>query len=340
MVFESILPPRVDRAGAESALNSTTSQSRLDGTLRPPPGVATVPTYDRDWLTADGSRRAFLAYLGEESVAVNWSESLEELHARVSTHFMDAWTRRVILARLGLLPRSPTVIDIGCSTGYLLEDLHRRVPHATLVGVDPIASGLLKAHVAVPQALLLQADSCALPLHNSSVDVVVSANVLEHVPDDEQALAEMSRVLRPGGRAVIVVPLDPSSYNYFDRVLGHERRYARGELARKAEDAGLRVLEEVCLGGLLYPAFWLVKRLNQRRYGHLRVDALERRVAQEIEGTSHLALGRIACRLEEALLRGGVRMPFGIRGLSVLVRPETGVRAGGDARMRSEVADS
>jgi SAM-dependent methyltransferase len=321
-MLEPASPSRFDPRAAETMSNGLPAQPALDSYLQPPPGKEHVPPFDAGWVAEDGRRRAFLSYTaGGEMPAVNWSESLEELHDRVGAHFMDAWTRRVVLTRLGQLPRQPRLIDVGCSTGYLLEDLHKSVPHATLIGVDPIASGLNKAHKAVPGARLIQADACALPLLDASMDVAVSANVLEHVPDDEQALAEIFRVLRPGGRAVIVIPLDPGSYNYFDRVLGHERRYARGELARKGEGAGLHVLEEVCLGGLMYPGFWLVKHYNQRRYGHLQEEALKRRVAEEIEGTSHLVLGRIACRCEEALLRRGVRIPFGIRGLTVFSRP-------------------
>jgi SAM-dependent methyltransferase len=203
----------------------------------------------------------------------------------------------------------------------LLEDLNRSHPQATLVGVDPIASGLGKAHMALPQALLLRADVCALPLGDESVDAVVSANVLEHVFDDKQALAEVFRILRPGARAVIVVPRDAGSYNYFDEVLGHERRYARGELARKARGAGLEVCEDICLGAPLYPAFWIGKRYYQRRYARLGRDALERRVEMEVEDLSRSLVGRVACRLEEALLDCGVRLPFGIRGLTVLRRP-------------------
>jgi SAM-dependent methyltransferase len=226
-----------------------------------------------------------------------------------------------MLTRLGSRGASVTWLDIGCSTGHLLEDLERQAPHATLVGVDAIASGLQKAHAALPQALLLRADVCALPISDASVDVVLSANVLEHVRADERALAEMARILRPGARAVIVVPLDPGSYNYFDRALGHERRYARGELARKAKRAGLELQEEICLGGPLYPVFWLGKRYYQRRYGHLEGEALQRRVSVEVEDFGRSTFGNAACRCEEALLNWGVRLPFGIRGLTVLVRP-------------------
>ena len=305
------------------AVSPETLEQALESCLRPPAGTAQMPRYDRGWLTERGERRPFLSYLGEdEMAAVNWSESLEELHDRVSEHFMDVSTRRAMLARVGPLAPDAKLLDVGCSTGFLLADLHRVAPAATLIGLDPIASGLVKAHAALPEARLLQADVCELPLHDESVDAVVSANVLEHVADDERALREIARVLRRGGRAVIVIPLDPSSYNYFDRVLGHERRYARGELARKGRAAGLRVREDLYLGALLYPAYWLVKRVNERRHGKLAPQELERRVAREIEGTSSSAVGGLACRVEDRLLDRGVRLPFGIRGLTVFERAQ------------------
>jgi ubiquinone/menaquinone biosynthesis C-methylase UbiE len=253
---------------------------------------------------------------------VNWSEDLEELHEESSrSHFIDVWTRSAMLARLGSLPQAPTVIDIGCSSGYLLEDLRRMLPPASLIGVDLVAGGLRKAHQNVPDAVLLQADACALPLEDESVDAALSANLLEHVPDDERALVEILRILRPGARAVIVVPVGPGLYDYYDRFLGHERRYARGELARKAISAGLEVLEDIHLGAPLYPAFWAVKRRNRRRYEHLQGRELEDRVRQDIERTTDAAVGHLACRVERGLLARGVRLPFGVRGLTVLARP-------------------
>lgn len=274
---------------------------------------------------ADGDDGAPFVSSVPDHYTLNWSQELEELHEVSSrTHFIDVWTRRAILQRLGSLPNPATVIDVGCSTGYLLADLRTRLPDATLIGVDLVASGLRKAHTHVPDALLLQADACALPLDDQCVDVAVSANLLEHVPDDEAALSEIFRTLRPGGRAVIVVPVDPSCYDYYDRLLGHERRYARGESARKARGVGLKVLEDARLGALLYPAFWAVKRRNRMRYGQLSGVALERKVIGDIERTGDSGLGRLACRMDDMLLKGGVRLPFGIRGLTALERPRAG----------------
>jgi SAM-dependent methyltransferase len=254
--------------------------------------------------------------------AVNWSDELEQLHEESSrTHFIDVWTRRAMISRLGLLPRSPVVIDLGCSSGYLLEEMCRTLPDAELIGVDLVAAGLRKAHELVPEAVLLQADICALPVEDMSVDAVLSANLLEHVPDDARALREIHRILRAGARAVIVVPVGPGNYDYYDRFLGHERRYARGEIARKARAAGLVVLEDIHLGAPVYPLFWLVKQRNRRRYEHLDGDLLEAKVRADIARTAGSVMGRLACRIEDRMLASGVRLPFGVRGLTVVARP-------------------
>jgi SAM-dependent methyltransferase len=292
--------------------------------LRPPAGTDALVSFDRGWLAEGGAREPFLSYV-EDEPSVNWSEELEELHEESTrSHFIDVWTRRAMLSRLAELPPASVVVDVGCSTGHLLSDLRSCLPEATLIGVDLVAGGLRKAHRQVPDARLLQADVCALPLHDASVDAVLSANLLEHVPDDVAALREIHRILQPAGRAVLVVPADPGSYDSYDRFLGHERRYARGELARKARQAGLTMLEDLHLGAPLYPAFWAVKRFNRRRRDHLQGEALERMVKAEIDRTGDSRLGRMACRFEEVLLACGVRLPFGIRCMSVLERPGAG----------------
>jgi SAM-dependent methyltransferase len=276
-----------------------------------------VPAFDKGWLSKDGRREPFLVYADDPSV--NWSAELEELHADESrTHFIDVWTRSAIVAALGELEANATIVDLGCSTGYLLSDLRAARPDATLVGVDLVSSGLHKAHALVPEARLLKADACALPLCDASVEAVVSANLLEHVPDDLRALREFARVLRPGACAVVVVPIGPGLYDYYDRFLGHTRRYARGELERKARDAGLDVVGGSYLGSVLYPAFWLVKKRNRLVSSHLTHQALEARVAADISRTRDSRAGRLAVRLEQRLLDARVNLPFGIRRLVIL----------------------
>ncbi len=274
---------------------------------QPPSGAASEP--------------AFTAYA--QCLDVNWSDDLEALHEESSRdHFIDVWTRRALLESvLDRLPADGVVVDAGCSSGYLLEDLRRARPAAELIGVDLVAAGLRRAHASVPDARLLLADVGELPLHDAVADAVVSANLLEHVPHDIGALAEFRRVLRPGGLAALVVPAGPGTYDYYDRFLGHERRYGRGELSAKARDAGFEVVREAFLGSVIYPAFWIVKKRNRRNHPNPSPEQMRALVEANIARTRDSRLGALTTRLERALLARNVVIPFGIRNLTVLRRP-------------------
>jgi SAM-dependent methyltransferase len=252
----------------------------------------------------------------------NWSEELEEFHEESTRdHPIERLTRSTILWQLGPLAGRPTIVEVGCSTGYLLEDLQTEYPRADLVGFDLIFSGLRKAGLALPGVVLAQADARALPLPDESAHAVLSVNLLEHINDDAAALAEIRRVLRPGAPAVLVVPTGPRLYDYYDRFLHHERRYARGEMARKATKAGLVVEQDFHLGSAVYPAFWAVKKRNRLRHDHLIGTALEERVRRDYGDTKDSWLFRRACGVERWLLHHGVKVPFGFRGLTVVRRP-------------------
>jgi SAM-dependent methyltransferase len=285
-----------------------------------PPGLDVVPHYDNGWIAVDGSRAPYLSYT-EAGQPVNWSDQLEALHEETSrTHFLDRWTRSALLDGIRGVAADAVIADLGCSTGYLLEDLSTTRPQATIIGVDFLASGLRKAHESVPAALLFQADVCALPFADASLDAIVSANLLEHVPDDEQALLEAARVLRPNSLIALVVPAGPSTYDYYDRFLGHERRYKRGELASKCAAAGFEVVADRFLASLLYPPFWLVKRRNRILHGELRGDALAARVSADIAKTHSSRLGELLWKLEARAQKSGLTLPFGIRSLVIARR--------------------
>ena len=274
-----------------------------------------APESDRD--------NPFLAYC--EAIDVNWSPELEELHEESSRdHFIDVWTRRSLVESIrDDLPAQAVVADLGCSTGHLLRDLRDELPGAMLVGADLVEQGLHKAHAQVPDAMLMLADVTDLPFGDSTVNAIVSANVLEHVPDDRAALAEIKRVLVPGGRAAMVVPAGPHLYDYYDAFLGHERRYRRGEVAAKARETGLATVADSFLGSLIYPAFWFVKKGNRVRYRDTDRQRMETLVRRDIARTQKSRLAERAVRLEARLRRRGLSLPFGIRTLTVVQKPLT-----------------
>lgn len=105
------------------------------------------------------------------------------------------------------LPRDATrVLDDGCAFGFFTRRLVRRYGAGAVAGVDLDAGALAKARRALPGADLREAPATALPWPDAHFDAAVCLDVLEHVPDDAAAVAELARVVRPGGTVVVSVP--------------------------------------------------------------------------------------------------------------------------------------
>ena len=111
-----------------------------------------------------------------------------------------------MIVRWGLAGRQQVerILVDGCGVGMYLKALE---PYAASVeGIDIEAEHLEIAARTVPDAALALAAAEALPYEDGRFDLVLSHEVLEHVADDRLAAAEIVRVLKPGGRAVIFVP--------------------------------------------------------------------------------------------------------------------------------------
>jgi SAM-dependent methyltransferase len=116
--------------------------------------------------------------------------------------YVGRWSRRVaprFLSWLGM-PARRKWLDVGCGTGALAAAILEHCAPAAVAGVEPSEGflGTAGAHLA-GRAMLYQGSATAIPLGDASVDVVVSGLVLNFVPDQRAALAEMARVAGSGG---------------------------------------------------------------------------------------------------------------------------------------------
>ena len=135
-----------------------------------------------------------------------------------------------------VLPLVPgkRLLDFGAGTGTFARRLAAEGADVVCVEADP----QLRAELARRN---LRTSAATSDLPSESVDVVYSFNVLEHIVDDEAALAELRRVLKPGGQLLLYVPAFMILYSAMDRRVGHLRRYRKQPLQRLALRAGFAV---------------------------------------------------------------------------------------------------
>ena len=121
-----------------------------------------------------------------------------------------------------------------------------------VIGVEPSAAARDEAEKR--GVAMIQGTAEALPIDDESVDIAVACDVIEHLPDDEAAVRELVRVLRPGGLALVTVPAYPWLMGAHDRAVGHERRYTRPTLVDRVERAGLIPTRATYFNSLLFPS--------------------------------------------------------------------------------------
>lgn len=112
------------------------------------------------------------------------------------------------------------------------------------VDLSESAVNTLRAH----GADALTGQIAALPFDDAQFDLVCALDIVEHVDDDQRALAELVRVARPGATVLLSIPLHPSRWTAFDDFVGHRRRYEPAQLIELLATHGLTVRQSAVYG--------------------------------------------------------------------------------------------
>lgn len=118
------------------------------------------------------------------------------------------------------------ILEVGCGPGGMLSPLSR---YGHVFGID-VAHDALRycRHRGFPE--VVTGSGIELPFADASFDVVALFDAIEHIPDHRRVLAEVRRILRPGGYVFISVPAYQFLFSQNDRLVHHQRRYTRGQL--------------------------------------------------------------------------------------------------------------
>jgi SAM-dependent methyltransferase len=202
--------------------------------------------------------------------------------------------------------KRPRLLDCGCGTGTNLELLSQ---YGTAMGFDLSERGVRIARGAKHRHIC-QASVAAVPFRSESFDVVTSLDVLYCLPDqvERRAMAEMHRVLRPGGGLIVNVAAMGILRGDHSVLSGELRRYSASSLEKLVRDAGFRVTRLTYTNAVLFPLVAVVRALQ-------RIRGLER--ANRTRGDFRLPPPPVnwllakALGIEASAIAAGVDMPFG-----------------------------
>jgi SAM-dependent methyltransferase len=179
-----------------------------------------------------------------------------------------------IIGRLQRLITTPG-LHLECAAGVGSLSLTLAREGHTVISVDLSLRSLRvladrAASTGISERVLpVAADITALPFANESFASATSAETLEHVPSHEDAVAELARVLAPGGWLVGTVPAGPQQWSDWDEWAGHLRRYSGDDMNEILAGAGLEP-ETVVWGWPILRVYddLFLKRVNRRRLQH------------------------------------------------------------------------
>jgi SAM-dependent methyltransferase len=207
-----------------------------------------------------------------------------------------------LLARAGV--HGPLrVLDAGCGTGRNLIEFSAL---GDARGVD-FSAEAIEFCAARGIEGVTRARIESLPFEDSSFDLALATDVIEHVADDHAALNELRRVMVPGGRLLVTVPAYPWLWGPHDDFYHHVRRYTLATLRRSLVDHGWNPVECSYFNSLLLAPIAAV-RLGARASGRGAQSRIDVKLTPP-------ALNRVLVapmEFEAALIRRGVRFPAGV----------------------------
>lgn len=163
------------------------------------------------------------------------------------------------------------ILDTGCGTGMLLKEMES---FGVCYGID-ISQRAVDFCKNRGIGNVQIADAANIPYSDNTFDVVVALDVIEHIKDDENALKEIYRALKPQGMAIIAVPAFMFLWGVTDVISQHYRRYTLSELRKKIEDRHFSIIRSSYFNTFLFPFIALVRLAARHLHIPIKSEASE-----------------------------------------------------------------
>lgn len=174
-----------------------------------------------------------------------------------------AHVRRELLAHVPI-SRPAKILDAGCGTGGLLKRLADLSPSWTWSGIDFMPQACALARRRNPDCDIREASVLQLPFDDGSFDAVTCMDVLcqiSYPEDSDRALAEIARVLKPGGLMVVNAPAYMWMWSYHDVACQSRHRYSRRDFRQQILNAGFRLDRLTHWNAIPFPLVLIKRKL-------------------------------------------------------------------------------
>ncbi|MGH7086408.1 MAG: class I SAM-dependent methyltransferase [Acetobacteraceae bacterium] len=188
------------------------------------------------------------------------------------THWWFVGRRRLFARELMAAGISPgaRIVDVGTGTGSNLRML-RGLHFAGVEGLDQ-SEEAIRWCAGKGLGPVRRGSICDMPFADGTFDAALATDVIEHVADDTRALAELARVIRPGGAALITVPAFRALWGLQDDVALHQRRYRMRPLLGLVRASGLSPVRAYHFNYLLFVPIWGARRVMRLTRSHLESE--------------------------------------------------------------------
>lgn len=234
-------------------------------------------------------------------------KSYERLYHNLElTHWWFVGRRHALLAILKRFPKDARILEVGCAGGALLLDLKTRgYMHMEGLDISPRAIDVCRER-GVDNVTLASAEQSGK--ESNFFDVIIAADILEHIMDEKIALQEWRRVLKPEGTLILFVPAFQLLWSGHDVVNYHFRRYRKKQLVALLRYHGFTIEQASYWNFLLFFPTLLV-RLCGRFFASQKEPRPQLFFMPSLLNTALIALLKIENYL---LLKIGIPYPVGV----------------------------
>ncbi len=218
------------------------------------------------------------------------------------------WVRRKLVHKLiklyGPPPGNVSILDIGCGTGKLSEEL---IKYGDVISIDKSAEAVKFCE----QRGLKNIIEISIEDYKTDeqFDCVIALDVLEHCQDDQKAIKKIYEILKPSGIVIIFAPALKMFWGKRDIISHHFRRYDYNGLANKFREAGFEILTQSYFNFFLSPLIFVTRKI---------INLLKTKADAEFKINSPLinSICKFIFSLEISLLPK-IKYPFGVSLLGV-----------------------